>query len=394
MTLPVLIVGGGIGGLCTALALNNSGISSIVIEREEFEDRSGAGIQLSPNAMRLLFQLGIERGLVANASKVHDIVTRNGKSGRVLYRFPLGHTVEALCGFPYLQVLRSHLIDVLLKKIHDEPRIQLRPQSRVHSLNQSTESVEVATQSESFVGTLAIGADGVHSTMRSLMGKSHEPRFSGWIAWRTTVVGRIHSGADTSETSIWCDPRGHVVTYPTNDKGVLNCVFITKSPTPLADSWRQRGDLNELHMYFKDWHGEVTALLDSIEESRLFRWGLFRHRRISDGWTKGRCVLLGDACHSVLPFMAQGAALAIEDSFVLARCLERTMKNPEDSLLEYERLRVRRCARIQRRSELMGDVYHLRRPWSWFRDMGTGIAVNQLIRNVYNYDATANDHND
>lgn len=389
MDFPVLIVGGGIGGLCTALALGAHGIPTIVFERNRFEDSSGAGIQLSPNATRLLFHIGLGEDLLVNSVTATEVLTRNWQTGRVTSRLPLGEIVEKRCGFPYIQVLRSRLIRVLLRRVHSNSNIQLRPEDEVHGLSSSLGHVTLKSESGQYRGTLVVGADGMRSKVRSLMGVEYLPPYSGWVAWRTIVQDTEIVSLLGAETNVWCGPHGHIVHYPIDKTGSLNCVFITKSPKALNDSWRQQGCVSQLRQLFSDWHKDVARLIDAIEEPNLFRWGLFRHHQLPGGWTRQHIALLGDACHCVLPFLAQGAALAIEDAFTLAQCLSVDYKNPNRAIAKYEHERIKRAERVQRYSELMGMAYHLPQPWSKLRDLGSKVGLHQLTQSVYRYNALA-----
>ncbi|MCY4142771.1 MAG: FAD-dependent monooxygenase [Gammaproteobacteria bacterium] len=387
MSLPVLIVGGGIGGLCASLALGQHGIPTIVFERNRFEDRSGAGIQLSPNATRLLFQIGLQDDLMANSMSVTDVLTRDWKSGRAIARLPLGEIVENRCGFPYVQILRSTLVRILLQGVQNNPNIQLLQEDEVVELCDSGGQVTISSPSGQYCGVLVVGADGMRSTVRRLMGTNYNPPYSGWVAWRTILNREDEVQSVGKETTVWCGPKGHIVHYPIDDIGNLNCVFITRSRAELRDSWGQQGSVSELRQYFARWHKDVGKLIDAIDQHKLYRWGLFRHNQIPGGWTKGRGTLLGDACHCILPFLAQGAALAIEDAFALAQCVTSDTQNPMRAIVKYEAVRRARARKIQKYSELVGMAYHMPKPWSWLRDLGSRIALERLSRTIYNYDA-------
>ena len=393
MRLPVLIVGGGIGGLCASLALGRLDIPTIVFERNRFDDLSGAGIQLSPNATRLLFQVGLQNDLLANSVSVTDVLTREWKSGRVVARLPLGEIVRERCGSPYIHILRSTLVRILLQRTQSEPNIRLCQKDKVVDIKDLGGEVTIASQSGQYRGELVVGADGMRSTVRSLMGTNYNPPFSGWVAWRSILQKEDLPQSIGTETTVWCGPNGHIVHYPVDDIGNLNCVFITRSSAELHDSWGQQGCVSKLKQAFARWHTDVAELIDSIDQQKVFQWGLFRHNQIPGGWTKGRGTLLGDACHCILPFLAQGAALAIEDAFALAQCLEIEKQDPMRAIVKYEQVRKARVRRIQNYSHLMGVAYHLPRPWSWVRDLGSRIALERLTHVVYNYDAVSSSQN-
>lgn len=383
----VLVVGGGIAGLCIAIALSKKGLQSVVFERNKFEDTTGTGIQLSPNATGLLFQAGLKKPLLARARVSSEIITRHWRTGRYTSRIPLASIVEKHCTTPYLQILRSELVDVLVNYVRDDPHVELRENENVESFRQWETGASVSSKGGEFKGCLVVGADGARSTIRKLVGQIPDPPFSKWHAWRTTI--RTESTDKVSQrTSVWCGPRGHIVTYPVDELGQVNCVFITRASRQLKEAWSQRGTLADLQSCFVGWHQEVFELLDRIDEKRLFKWGLFRHDQLTGGWTKGRCTLIGDACHCVLPFLAQGAALAIEDAFTLSICLNEYSTDVSSALKDYEEKRLPRTNSIQRRSVRMGRVYHLPAPFSWLRDACAKWATDEIVRNIYASEAS------
>ncbi len=388
MQQPVLVIGGGIGGLTTAIALSYFGIETRVFERDDLSDKTGAGIQLSPNATRVLFQLGLEDALRQHAMPASALIVRNWKSGRVESQHALGRLAEQQCGYPYLQVLRRFLIQVLAEKCQSDSKIQLFEKHPIDHVDPITGQVSMSVRNKSQQGLLIVGADGVHSVVRRSIGIRNRPTFSGWQAWRTIIESGCRDSRLSQATNVWSGRTGHIVHYPVNREGLLNLVLITRGKESVEESWRVKGSTTELRNLFADWHPEIADLIDSINEQRLFRWGLYRHQMRPGDWKAQRAVLIGDACHSVLPFLAQGAALAIEDAFALARCLAESV-SPSDSLERFVALRWRRTLNIQRRSANMGRIYHLSQPWSTLRNWFAGFAVNETVRTVYGFDATS-----
>ena len=383
----VLVVGGGIAGLCLTLALSKKGIPSVVFERNTFEDTTGTGIQLSPNATSLLFRAGLEKPLLTRARISTEIVTRHWRTGRDSSRIPLASIVEKLCSSPYLQILRSEFVELLVNRVRDEPCVELRENESIESFKEWENDVSVKSNGAEFTGRLVVGADGARSTIRRLIGQIPDPPFSNWCAWRTTIPADSNDLV-SKRTTVWCGPRSHIVTYPVDELGQINCVFITRSSRQLDEAWSQHGTLAELQSYFDGWHQEVFDMLDRIDEPKLFEWGLFRHDKLTGGWTKGRATLIGDACHCVLPFLAQGAALAIEDAFTLSNCLAEYSTDVTSALRNYEKIRLPRTNSIQRRSVRMGHVYHLPAPFSWLRDVSAKWAAHEIVRNIYAFEAT------
>lgn len=388
MNTQVIIVGGGIAGLTTALALSQMGFSSCVLERGNFTDKSGAGIQLTPNATRVLFQLGLETPLLVASHKAHTLESRHWRTGKVLCEVPLEQIIQKYCAFPFLQILRSELIDILRRQCEEQTNIELFANVEVTKINQTKERVKVHSSKSHFSAPLVVGADGIHSTMRTLIGNHNKPKFSGWQAWRTILNNPDLRFPGLPHTNVWCGTEGHVVHYPVNAKQSYNCIFVTKSAEALSGKWKQSGSVSKLRDYFSGWHRNVTDLVDQTNQESLFRWGLYHHARTKNSWSCHRIVLLGDAIHATMPFLAQGAALAIEDAIALANRLKIHSMNVEKTIESFVKYRKQRVERIQTRSERMGYVYHVHPPWSRARDLSTMWAVHRLAKKIYGFETT------
>ena len=387
MKTQVIVVGGGIAGLTTALALSHVGISSLVLEKLNFDDESGAGIQLTPNATRILFQLGLDKSLTAVSHEPNVLESRHWQTGKVLCKVPLRNIVAQYCVFPYLQIRRSDLIEVLRQTCEQRTNIELIANVEVTEIDQTEDKVNLRSSNSKFSAPMVVGADGIHSTISRLIGNYKEPNFSGWRAWRTILPDPEVSLPGFSNTNVWCGTEGHIVHYPVDANRTYNCVFVTKSSDTLSGKWKQNGSVAELREYFRGWHHAVTELIDQIDQQSLFRWGLYHHAGMERTWSRNRTVLVGDAIHATMPFLAQGAALAIEDAIALANRLKTHLKHVDrgiDSFVKYRKLRVEH---IQTKSERMGIVYHAGLPWSMVRDFGTKWAVNQLAKEIYSYES-------
>ena len=387
MNAQVIVVGGGIAGLTTALALSQLEIPTLVLERFNFEDESGAGIQLTPNATKVLFQLGLKSSLVANSHEPKIVETRHWKTGRVLCRVALQEIVDQYCDSPYLQILRSELIRILYMECLKKTNIELVPYVEVTELEQSKDKVNLFSKKGSFSAPMVVGADGIHSITSLHVGNQEEPRYSGWQAWRTVLCEPQLSSVELLNTNVWCGTRGHIVHYPVDAKQTYNFVFVTKSANILSGKWKQKGSVTELREYFNAWHDEVIEIIERIDQRQLFRWGLFHHACMKRSWNNSRTVLLGDSIHATMPFLAQGAALAIEDAIAIANRLRASAMNVEKAIELFVEYRKSRVERIQARSEKMGVVYHLEFPWSKVRDWGTQWAVEKLAKEIYSFEA-------
>ena len=386
MSAQVIIVGGGVAGLTTALAFGDVGISSLVLERSNYKDETGAGIQLTPNATRVLFHLGLENSLREVSHEPQILETRHWKTGKVLCRVPLQEIVAQYCSYPYLQIQRSELVRVLHSACEERANIDLMSQVEVEEIEQSKERVNLYSSKGKFRAAMVVGADGTHSTISKHLGNTAEPEFSHWQAWRTVRKAPSSDVQGLSSTNVWCGPTGHIVHYPVDALGTYNFVFVTKSSETLSGKWKQSGKVTELREYFHGWHREVNEIIELVDEQHLFRWGLFHHARMKLSWSHKRIVLLGDAIHTTMPFLAQGAALAIEDAMAIANRLRACSMNVHRAIQSFIAYRKKRVEGIQEQSEKMGVVYHLDFPWSTIRDWGTTWAVAKLARDIYSYE--------
>lgn len=378
----VVIVGGGIAGLTTALALNHVGICSSVLEKYSFSDRFGAGIQLTPNATNILFKIGLEQALRTVAIEVSDMYIRHWKTNQQLTKIDLRSTIAKYCSTPYLQIRRADLLQILCEACGQYTNIELVPEEELHSIETNLNGISASSKNRTLTGTLIVGADGTHSKTRDLVRIPHEYHFTGWHAWRTTV--KTHAEKNLS-MNVWCGSDGHVVVYPISNSGHLNLVFISKSHEEFENRWRQTGDLGELREYFSSWSLQIQKLIDLIEAKQLFKWGLFSSKLQKSNWHREKVVFIGDAVHPILPFLAQGAALAIEDAMALARVLN-SCQNHSAAVQQFVQLRHQRVKMIQDNSKKMGHVYHMHEPFAKFRDFYTKFAITQLIRSIYAYD--------
>ncbi len=327
----VLIAGAGIGGLSAALALLKHGIEVEVYEQAAELKEVGAGLQLSANGTRVFYALGVGDELKALSCEAEGKEIRLWNTGETWKLFDLGKVSVERYGFPYFTVYRPDLLGVLADAVGRE-RIHLGV--RCTGFTQDEASV---TLNGSIRGDALIGADGVHSTIRQGLFGAYQPQFTGIIAWRGVIP---LDQAPRMVGTNWVGPGGHVVHYPLRGGRVMNFVGALERSDWRVESWSARGTTEELAADFAGWHEDVQALIRRIPMP--YKWALMT-RPPMERWTVGRVTLLGDACHSMVPFLAQGAVMAIEDGYMLARCLK-ALPVPA-ALLRYENARRERTRR-------------------------------------------------
>jgi len=382
----ILVAGGGIGGLTASLCLAAKGYSVEVFEQAGEFVEIGAGIQLSPNCSRVLHSLGLEDVLRASAFLPSGSQFRNWKTGRVIAESKLGDEVVERFGAPYYHMHRGDLLRVLVEAARQSDRIALHLDTRAVGFQQSAEGVRLLTVDAEHEGQALIGADGIHSEIRTGLWGAESPRFTGTVAWRALVaVDRLPEGLIRPMSTVWWGPRKHFVHYYVRRGTLVNCVCVVEKKGWDVESWTERGDYDELKADFAGWHDDLQQLIDTADRDSLFKWALY-DRAPMPRWGKGRVTLLGDACHPTLPFMAQGAAMAIEDAAVLAGCLA-SSEDVGHELARYENLRRDRTAEIQKGSRRNATVFHLSGVRSWLRNRAAQTARRGTMDRLFSYDA-------
>jgi len=358
----VVVAGAGIGGLAAALALARSGHDVTVCEQSAEPGEVGAGIQVSPNARRVLDRLGLEEEFDAVATHPARIVVRRWQDDRELRVTPLGDRFRDRFGYHYANVARPDLIGVLANAAARESGVTLRTGTKVTGADTLSDGSAVARLGDGteITADVVVGADGIHSRVRTSLWGGDDARFSGSVAYRMLIPrGKVaHLPVETTNR---LGPDGHIVTYFVGrGQSHLNVVAITAEDEWDLESWNEPADPDEMRSRFTGWSDTVRGILDCADGG-VFRWAL-HDREPMTGWGRGAVTLLGDACHPMLPFMAQGACQAIEDAAVLANCLvgvDAPGLAVHAALQRYESLRRERTARVQRQSWENRIVYHL-----------------------------------
>jgi len=362
----ILIAGGGIGGLTAALALAQAGTPVQVLEQTAAFSAAGAGIQLGPNAMHVLRALGVADALAKHAVTPEGVQLIDARAGQRLTTVPLGPMAEMRYGAPYWVVHRADLQRVLLDAVQANDNVVITQPFRVAATAAEGQRVQVTSEAgETVAGGALIGADGIRSQVRMAMGDASAPVWSGKSAWRLTVpLDEAAQPMQQDAIGLWLSPRAHMVHYPVSGGAEINVVVIVDD-RDAPEGWNVPGAADEFLPHLAGWPETVTGFLAG--QSGWRRWALYDMPPPRQ-WSASRIALLGDAAHPVLPFLASGGVLAIEDAAVLARSLDAAKGNAEAAFAAYARKRRPRAARVQARSRRMGRVYHMGGVMRWSRN--------------------------
>jgi salicylate hydroxylase len=376
VTRTIIVAGAGIGGLTAALALAAKGFRVVVLEKAERLEEAGAGLQLSPNASRILVELGLQPRLASRAVMPDAINIMSAREGGEIARLPLGEAASFRAGAPYWVVHRADLQAALQAHVNDNPDIELRLGCQFDDVTSHAKGLTVVQRSgdarRQELAVALIGADGIWSSVRNHLFPDVQPQFSGLIAWRGTLDATALPREYTSpRVQLWMGPNAHLVAYPISGARQINVVAIVPG-TWNRPGWSAPGGTNEIKDAFASprWPPTARMLIGAVDEWR--RWALFTVPDIGD-WSEGAIALAGDAAHAMLPFAAQGAGMAIEDAAVLAKALSdsagENIAGIPAALKRYGRLRRARVLQVQRAARRAGRIYHLTGPLALARDL-------------------------
>lgn len=367
--LKVLVVGGGIGGITTVLALRQRGIDVQLYEQAAAFGQVGAGIQVSSNAARILLKLGLGEALKQVATYPEGRDYRGWDGGERLYYTPLGQKAEAYFGSPYYAAHRAELLDVLLSGLGQHG---FRLGARVERVDQDAEGVTLTLESgETAHGDILIGADGIHSTVRAQLFGKELPRYTGNVAWRGLVPAERVAHLDLgSVVGVWMGPNRSIVQYYVSAGKTFNWIGISRSLEPARESWLAEGKVEDALAEYDGWHSTIRTIIGATP--RVLRQALYDREPLPD-WQVGRIVLIGDAAHPMMPFYAQGGAQSIEDAYVLAGCIAEARYKPLEALARFVKMRQPRTAWMQGLARREEELYQT-------NDVATIKARNEKMR--------------
>ena len=352
---PILIVGGGIGGLAAALALSKKGIRSTVFEQAAEIKEIGAGIQVGPNVFHMFEKLGLSEKILDKASLPQTLVMMDGITGENVVSIPLDTGFRQRFRHPYALIHRADLHSVFYEECLKSDLIQIVTSKKIVKFEDHGDGVTVHSSDGSIIeGDALIGCDGLWSTIRNQLVGDGAPRVSGHIAYRAVLpIEDIPPAQRSNSMTLWAGAKTHLVHYPLRGGKLFNLVAVFHSDK-YVEGWDTAADAEELHRRFQDATPEVKTMLAKIDAWRM--WVLCDRDPI-ENWSKGRVTLLGDAAHPMLQYAAQGAGMSIEDAVVLADELA-AGGSYEEAFLRYQKKRYLRTGKVQLTARLYGEFYH------------------------------------
>ncbi len=357
--MKVLIAGGGIGGLTAALCCAHFGHEVLVFEQAAALEDVGAGIQIPPNAMKVFQTLGISSIIKQQAFEPKAIEARMGGTGREIFTIPLSAYAAQRWGADYLHIHRADYIAALIKALKSVAPSAFQLKSHIENYHQSGDIVSITlTDGRQFNGDVLIGADGIKSTIRKKMLGPDKPVFTGNVAWRAVVsMDKLGRNKPNPTACVWMGRQRHGVTYLLRNGTLTNFVGVVERDDWRQEGWTVRGNLEDLQSDFQNWHPTIAQIIKSVAPDQLFRWALFDRAPLKT-WVDGHAALLGDAAHPMLPFLAQGAAMAVEDSWVIAREISQKGRGIPQSLTAYQNFRRARTSKVQTGSKANMKTFH------------------------------------
>jgi salicylate hydroxylase len=354
----VSIVGAGIGGLTAALALQKRGISVRIYEQARQLGEIGAGLHLSPNGLKVLYALGFKNAIEKIKFQPQAIAIRHYQSGEPFFENPFDDNFLNTFGAPFYGFHRADLHKMLLEAVRANDAACIEVGMRLTQLREDDKEVRLDFEGgETRSSEILLGADGVHSTVRTLRHPQLGAQYTGHVAYRGMVsVKDVASDLIEPKMNLWAGPAAHVVAYYVRRGELLNYVALTEEDDWQTENWTTQADKATLAARFENWNDTVKALIDRTQNGQCYKWAILMRDPL-ESWSSSRTTLLGDAAHPMVPYLAQGSVMAIEDAWVLAYCIA-TINDPENALRTYEAARLERTANIQRAAWKQGQLTH------------------------------------
>jgi salicylate hydroxylase len=391
MTSSVLMVGGGIGGLAAAYALAREGVALTVIEQAQVFGEVGAGLQLGPNAVHVLADWGLRDALDAVAAWPEALRVRDAAQGKALGQMRLGADIARRHGQPYACLHRADLHALLLQAAQAQADVAWRLATRLMAVSERSDTVKLTLENgDALVGPALIGCDGLWSRVRHAVADTLPPVPTGHIAYRGLIPAQaLPAALRVPHVQVWLGPRLHVVHYPVRRGEAFNLVAVVHAQGSAprdAQNWSEPATRADLQAALGPVHPELAGWLDAVPA--WTRWVLHDRAPLSGphGMAGGRIALLGDAAHPMRPYLAQGAAMALEDAWTLGRLMtDASLTDWPQRFERYAALRWARNAQVQRRSRRNGTVFHARGPLRWARNTAMALLGERLLDNAWLY---------
>ena len=373
MSLQVLVSGAGIAGLTLAISLAKSGNSVILFDKSDEFHEIGAGIQQASNAMQIHAALGIDKQIESLSFEPESIDFYDLLTAKKLFSSDLLGAHKGRYGHKYLHIHRSDLHRTLLNEAK-KYNVNIHLKSKVNSYVNTKTGVSTVINGKTFRGDVLIGADGIRSSVRKHLNGVEVPNYTGYSAWRGLVqTSKLPPNLIPRATNNWLGENKHIVCYYVKNGDYVNFVAVTKHDKWLEQDWKLEGSLSQMRDCFKDSDNRVQILLDNCHKCYL--WGIFDIPPL-DNWTDGHVTLIGDAAHPMMPFLAQGASVAIEDAWILTHYLNKYNKNIELGLKKYQEACLPKANLIQTYSKENANLYHMQPSFKkWVRDRKLSIAT-------------------
>ncbi len=382
MERKILIAGGGIGGLATALACGRQGMATQVFEKKRVLSEVGAGVQLGPNVLRVLEAWGLRSAIDAVACFPQRLEVRSALSGALLGTLPLGARAVQRYGARYATMARVDLHALLHRAVQAQGMAQVHLAQAVARVSQDVSAVELLTEDHrKRRANVLIAADGVWSHVRDFLRPDVQALFTGHVAYRAMAKqSDLPESLRSDCVTVWLGPSMHAVQYPVHAGSMLNTVVLVEGAAPEdAQAWEQAAVRSVLLEQLAGAHGSLQDRVRSMAQWRLWPLCGLPHLRGPQDMVFGRIALLGDAAHPMLPYLAQGAGMAIEDAAAVAQCLQQAPGDDAKALLAYAHKRWRRNARVQARAQRNGKIFHATGLTAWARDAAMGVLGRRIL---------------